>query len=80
MSKALRIPSNDLLKFVNLQDKKRGMTALHYGCEEGHSEVAEFLVFSVKMDKNEESLEKKTALDYAEEKGHKNIISWLSEL
>ncbi len=68
MSKVLRIPSNDLLKFVNSQDKKRGMTALHMACDKGHSEVVEYLVFSVKMDKNGESLEKNWNRNFAKQR------------
>ena len=57
-----------------------GHTPFHWACSNGHDEVAKYLVDVVKVDILKKDGKNRTALTFAQQKGHKSIVSWLSPL
>ncbi len=80
LSRVIRMPPKELQGFVNAKEKENGMTALRWACHEGYGEIAEYLIFTAKVDETIKDLEGKTALDLAREKEHTNIVTWLGAL
>ena len=59
---------------------RNGTTPLHYACLYGHEAVVKYLVNEIKVDVTKKDNVGNTALEYAEEPGHKSIVSLLTQL
>ena len=68
-----------VIEYMNSGDKN-GATPLHNACYYGHEAVVKYLVNEIKVDISKKTDNGKTALIYAKRKGHKSIVSLLTQL
>ena len=66
-------------ELLNLSDIY-GNTLLHVACRSGNVEMMKYLVKIMKVDINQVNKQSETAIQIAEENGHKEALSWLSKV
>ena len=75
----LKIKSMEQVKQIVNSTDSDGNTLLHIACSKGYQDIIKYLVNKVKIGIGHRNNKNRTALQIADEKGHKSIVSLLSK-